>query len=163
MYQPYMDQLPANEEILPLMEKQVKDLRDLLQDLPDERAAEGYAAGKWSVKELLQHLVDSERIFGYRALCFSRGEETPLPGYDENKYVTTSQANSRTLKDILDEYELVRRSNLAMFQSFKEKMLDKTGIASGRRLSLRGLIYLIAAHERHHLNILKDRYLQHHQ
>lgn len=112
------------------------------------------------MKELLQHLIDSERILGYRALCFSRSEEDSLPGWDEGKYVNHSLANIRSLESLLDEYELTRRSNMAMFHSFTLEMLHKEGVANGRKMTLRGLIYVIAAHELHHMNILETRYFK---
>lgn len=158
-YQSYMNLLPEGD-ILQILEKQIADLRHMFRNIADERAEEAYAEGKWTMKELLQHLIDSERIFGYRALCFSRGEEASLPGWDEGKYVSNSQANIRTLENLLDEYELTRRSNMAMFRSFTSDMMNNYGMANGREMSLRGLIYVIAAHELHHMNILQERYLK---
>lgn len=158
-YQSYMDLLPEGD-VFYLLEKQASDLRYIFKDISDERAEEAYAEGKWTMKELLQHLIDSERIFGYRALCFSRGEEASLPGWDEGKYVYHSLANIRSLESLLDEYELTKRSNMAMFQSFTLEMMDKEGVANGWKMTLRGLIYVIAAHELHHIIILKTRYLK---
>lgn len=158
-YQEYMKLLPDGD-ILYLLEKQASDLRYMFKDISEERAEEAYAEGKWTMKELLQHLIDSERIFGYRALCFSRGEEASLPGWDEGKYVYNSLANIRSLESLLDEYELTRRSNMAMFRSFTFEMMNNYGVANGREMSLRGLIYVIAAHELHHMNILQTRYLK---
>ncbi len=158
-YQPYLDHLPEGD-ILYLLEKQAVDLRYMFKHISDERAEQAYAEGKWTIKELLQHLIDSERIFGYRALCFSRGEEASLPGWDESAYVYNSLANIRPLENILDEYDLTRRSNLAMFHSFTSEMLDNYGLANGRSMSLRGLIHVMAAHELHHINILQTRYLK---
>ncbi|MCJ8166300.1 DinB family protein [Pontibacter sp. E15-1] len=159
IYQDYMDRLPEGD-ILYILEKQAVDLRYMFRHISDERAEEAYAEGKWTMKELLQHLIDAERIFGYRALCFSRGEETPLPGWDEARYVYNSLANIRPLENILDEYELTRRSNLAMFRSFTFEMLNNYGQASGRTLSLRGLIHVMAAHELHHMHMLENYYLK---
>ena len=146
-------------DLLYMLEKQASNLRYLFKDISDERAEEAYAEGKWTMKELLQHLIDSERIFGYRALCFSRGEEASLPGWDEAKYVYTSFANIRSLESLLDEYELTRRSNMAMFHSFTSEMMNNSGVANGRKMTLRGLLHVIAAHELHHMNILQERYL----
>lgn len=157
-YQEYMNLLPDGD-ILYILEKQATNLRFMFRNISDEQAEEAYAEGKWSMKELLQHLIDSERIFGYRALCISRGEEASLPGWDEGKYVYQSLANIRSVESLLDEYELTRRSNMAMFRSFTIEMMDNYGVANGHRISLRGLIHVIAAHELHHLNILQERYL----
>lgn len=158
-YQEYMKLLPEGD-LLFMLEKQASDLRYLFKDISDEQAEEAYAEGKWTMKELLQHFIDSERIFGYRALCFSRGEEASLPGWDEAKYVLNSFANIRTLENLLDEYELTRRSNMVMFHSFTQEMMDNYGVANGRKMTLRGLLHVIAAHELHHINIFKTRYLK---
>lgn len=158
-YQEYMNNLPEGD-IFFLLEKQAADLRYMFKNISDERAEEAYAEGKWTMKELLQHLIDSERIFGYRALCISRGEEADLPGWDEGKYVYNSLANIRPLESLLDEYELTRRSNLVMFRSFTFEMMNNYGFANGREISLRGLIHVIAAHELHHMKILQNRYLE---
>lgn len=158
-YQQYMDLLPA-DDVLYTLEKHAVDLQHMFSNIDDRRAEEAYAEGKWTMKELLQHMIDSERIFAYRALCISRGEEASLPGYDENKYAYNSMANIRLLKDMLQEYDLVRRSNLMLFRSFTSEMLDTYGVANGKRVSLRGLIHVMAAHELHHMNILQERYLK---
>lgn len=158
-YQTYMDQLPEGE-VLHLLEKQVVELKHLLENINDSLSERSYEPGKWSIKELLQHMLDSERIFAYRALCFSRGELASLPGYDENLYASNSMAHSRQLDEILEEYELVRRSNLLLFRSFTSEMMVLKGVANGKQMTLRGLIHVMAAHELHHMNILRDRYLQ---
>jgi len=159
IYQGYMSELPEGD-IMYLLEKQAVDLRYMFKNISDERAEETYEEGKWTMKEVLQHLIEAERVFGYRALCFSRLEEAPLPGWDENKYVYNSLANIRPLANILDEYELTRRSNMAMFRSFTFEMMNNIGEANGRRMTLRGLIHVMAAHELHHMNILQTRYLK---
>ncbi|NDK56356.1 DinB family protein [Pontibacter fetidus] len=159
-YLPYVSQVPENKEVLDILEQQVTELQQLLATIDDARAEEAYAEGKWTIKELVQHMIDSERVFAYRALCFARGEQASLPGFDENLYAENSMANDRQLKDILDEYELVRKSNLCLFRSFETAVLDNVGTANNKHITLRGLIYVIAGHERHHLNILKERYLK---
>lgn len=158
-YQTYMDQLPEGD-LLHLLERQATDLQQTFKNMDDKRAEEAYAAGKWTIKELLQHMLDSERVFAYRALCISRGEEASLPGYDENKYAFNSRANTRLLKDMLEEYAYVRRSTILLIRSFTSEMLDIRGTANGRQVTLRGVIYVLAAHEVHHMNILQERYLQ---
>lgn len=158
-YEHYMSLLPEGD-VMFLLEKQAVDLRHLFKNLDDKRTEEAYAEGKWTIKELLQHMIDSERIFAYRALCISRGEEASLPGYDEDKYAYNSMANIRLLKDMLDEYDLVRRSNLLLFRSFTSEMLDQYGVGNGKQVTVRGLIHVLAAHELHHMNILQDRYLR---
>lgn len=158
-YQHYMDQLPEGDALY-LLEKHSTDLRHTFRHISDERAEESYAEGKWTMKELLQHLVDTERIFSYRALCISRGDKQLLPGYDENMYAYNSLATIRPLENILDEQEQVRRSSLLLFRSFTSEMLDQTGNANGKRVSVRAIIHMVAAHEVHHINILQSRYLK---
>lgn len=159
IYQEYLNRLPEGD-ILYLLEKQAVDLRYMFKHISDERAEESYAEGKWTMKEVLQHLIDAERIFGYRALCFSRNEKSPLPGWDEDRYVYNSLANIRPLENLLDEYDLTRRSNLVLFRSFTFEMLNNEGEASGRRMTLRGLVHIMAAHELHHMHLLETRYLK---
>lgn len=158
-YHTYVNQLPEATDVLDLLVAQADEVQQLVSPLDDARAEEAYAEGKWTIKELVQHMLDSERIFAYRALCIARGEQASLPGFDENMYAENSQANSRQLKDILEEYRLVRTSNLYLFRSFTNEMLENVGIANNNPVTLRGLIHVIAGHERHHLNILKSRYL----
>jgi hypothetical protein len=117
-YHTYVSQLPEDANVLDLLAEQADELQQLVGPLNDARAEEAYAEGKWTIKELLQHMLDSERIFAYRALCIARGEQASLPGFDENMYAENSEANNRQIKDILEEYRLVRTSNLYLFRSF---------------------------------------------
>jgi uncharacterized damage-inducible protein DinB len=158
-YQQYTSLLPDNIDILEILANQNTEIQHMLSNVTDAQAEKGYAPGKWSVKELLQHMIDTERIFAYRALCIARGEESSLPGFDENKYADNSHANSRQLKDILEEYDLVRRSNLHLFRSFNDDVIDNNGIANNNPITLRALIFIIAGHELHHQRILATRYL----
>lgn len=119
-----------------------------------------YQEGKWSVKELLVHMMDAERIFAYRALRFARQDNTPLPGFDENKYVGPSKADARTLESILTAYAAVRTATIELYRSFDEEDLSQVGEGSGKRISVRALGYSILGHEVHHLNVIKERYLQ---
>jgi len=158
-YQVYMDQLPEGD-LLYLLERQSVDLQHMFKHIDDRRAEESYEAGKWTIKELLQHMIDSERVFAYRALCISRAEEASLPGFDENKYAYNSMANIRLIKDMLEEYDYLRRSNILMIRSFTSEMLDTYGTANGKPVTVRGIIHVLAAHELHHMNILQERYLK---
>ncbi|MBF9255566.1 DinB family protein [Pontibacter sp. 172403-2] len=158
-YQHYMDQLPEGD-VMYLLDKHSTDLRHMFRHISDERAEQSYAEGKWTIKELLQHLIDTERIFTYRALCIGRGDKQLLPGYDENLYAYNSLANIRLLESILEEYEQVRRSSLLLFRSFTSEMLDQVGNANGKPVSVRAIIHMVAAHEMHHINILQTRYLK---
>ena len=158
-YHTYVNQLPEQGDVFDFLEIQATELQNLLSSLDDARAEEAYAEGKWTIKELFQHMLDSERIFAYRALCIARGESASLPGFDENMYAETSEANTRRLSDMLEEYNLVRKSNLYLFRSFSEEVLANIGTANNKEIKLSALIYVIAGHELHHINILKSRYL----
>lgn len=136
-------------------------LRHCLARVPAEGGGHRYAPGKWSIKEVVQHVIDTERIFAYRALCFARGEQARLPGFDENAYAATSDADRRELDDLLREYDAVHGASLALFRSFSPEMLFCTGIASERSFTVRALGWTIAGHALHHVHILDQRYLTH--
>ena len=127
--------------------------------LTEEQGNYRYAEGKWSIKELLQHIIDTERIFSYRALAFARGETTTLPGYDENEYADASLADERKLSDLVQELSVVRQSTLHLFNSFSSENLDKIGEASNAPLSARAAGFIIVGHEIHHMNVLSEKYL----
>ncbi|MEO8588290.1 MAG: DinB family protein [Flavobacteriales bacterium] len=130
-------------------------LARITPDLGDHR----YAPGKWSVKEVIQHVIDAERIFAYRALRFARNDATELAGFDENTYAPNAQVDRRELVELTRELELVRACSTALFQSFSTEMLLRTGTANGNRISVRGLGWVIAGHTTHHMNVLEQRYL----
>jgi uncharacterized damage-inducible protein DinB len=118
-----------------------------------------YAEGKWTIKDVIQHIIDAERIFGYRALRISRNDQTPLPGFEENDYVENTDANSRSIQGLLTELSALRHSNLLMFKSFTEKQLTRMGIASNHSISVRALGFLIIGHQKHHQKVFQERYL----
>ncbi len=126
--------------------------------IPERKASYRYAKGKWSVKELLGHLIDAERIFSYRALRISRKDKTHLSGFDENLYVKNSNFDKRKLKDLLEEFILVRQANIIMIKSFTEDMLKQRGNANNHPITVRALVYVMYGHTRHHIEILKERY-----
>jgi hypothetical protein len=136
-----------------------KFLTTLLQSLPADKWDYKYAEGKWSVKEVTQHLIDAERIFCYRALCFSRKEGASLPGFDENNYVSNSYAAQRPQEDLLEELKNVQQSSALLFASFNEEQLESTGIANGASIYVKAIGYIIIGHVLHHVNILNERYL----
>jgi hypothetical protein len=122
------------------------------------RGDHAYAPGKWTVKEVIGHMCDTERIFAYRALRFSRGDTTDLPGFDENQYVAASNFSSRTMEDLLEELWSVRAATLSLAKNLKGDALTRQGTANGNAVSVRALLYIIAGHERHHVAMLKERY-----
>jgi len=136
-----------------------KEWIDFLNKIPDEKWNYAYAAGKWTIKELVQHVIDAERIFSYRALRMARKDQTPLPGFEENEYAAHSKADKRTKEDLIEETELVRRSIIKMFASFNEEQLESSGIASNSSVYVKAIGFIIAGHAQHHKNILTERYL----
>lgn len=131
----------------------------LLGDLEDDVASRAYAPGKWTLKEVVLHCTDAERIFSYRALRIARGDTTPLPGFDENAYAPMSGANLRTMDSILDEFESVRDSTVTLYQGLPSEAWTRRGEASGKVVSVRGIAWITAGHLLHHLSVIQDRYL----
>ena len=129
------------------------------QNLSYEKWDYSYQPAKWTIKDVLLHMVDTERIFAYRALRISRNDKIPLPGFDENEYAVKANASSRTVESLIEEYISVRNATITLFQSFSDKQLLEIGIASGKEISVRAIGYIILGHEKHHLNIIKERYL----
>lgn len=157
-YQGYVDLVPTDADPLGLLRQQPAELHRELARLTAAQALMRYAPGKWTPKEILLHLADAERIFTYRALRFARGDEQSLPGFDENAFAANSEANDRTMSDLLTEYHAVRAATLALFGSFTAAQLDRVGQANGGGISVRALLFITAGHERHHLRILRERY-----
>lgn len=141
-----------------MLRQQPAELHRDLSRLTEAQALLRYAPGKWTPKEVLLHLIDTERIFTYRALRFARGDAQSLPGFDENEFAANSEANDRPLSDLLTEYHAVRAATLALFGSFNAAQLDRVGLANGGATSVRALVFITAGHERHHLAILRERY-----
>jgi uncharacterized damage-inducible protein DinB len=135
-----------------------KEIAAALAAIPESRGGFRYGEGKWSIRELLGHVIDAERIFTYRALRVARGDSTPLPSFEENDYVRTAGSDTRTIADLADELRAVRESTLRMFSSFPDDAWTRAGIVSGRPVSVRALAYITAGHARHHLTILRERY-----
>jgi hypothetical protein len=134
-------------------------LHALLRNAPAGLGDHRYAPGKWSVKEVLQHVIDAERIFAYRALRFARNDASELPGFDEDAYAPSAEADRRELADLLMEHDAVREASLRLFQSFTPAMLQRSGIANQRNISVRAIGWTIAGHAQHHVRVLAERYL----
>ena len=155
----YIGLLPNDGLLLQHLEENFKATERLILSLPAEKLLYRYAPNKWTIKQVLVHIIDDERIYAYRAMCFARGEKTPLPGFEQDDYARNSGANERDIHNILDEYEAVRRSTIALFSGFTEFDLVKTGIANNHTHSVRGLGWHLAGHEVHHINLIRERYL----
>lgn len=152
--------LVYHDDLIEALEHSIETSDQFWNSIPEEKGSCRYTEGKWSIKELLQHIIDTERIFSYRAMAFARGERTALPGYEENEYADKCLADSRSLKEMVEELILVRKSTIALFKSFDESVLDNQGNASGSNLSVRAAGFIIVGHEIHHMNVVKERYLK---
>jgi len=159
-YARYIAKVPDGDLISMLREQAVETM-NLMQDLPPAKADYAYAPGKWTVKQVVGHVTDAERIFGYRALRFARQDPTELPGFDENAYVDHANFNDRTLIDLLDEFQVVRASTIQFAKNLDPAAYERRGSANGNPISVRALLYIIAGHERHHVELLRERYLSH--
>lgn len=155
----YISLLPGDSEVLQHLKDNFQIVKQMILSLPEEKLLYRYAPGKWTVKEILVHIVDDERIYAYRALRFARNDKTELPGFEQDDYALASNANERSLQNIFEEYEAVRSSTIALFNSFDEDALLRKGIANNNMNSVRSLAYHIAGHELHHINIIKAKYL----
>ena len=146
----------------PLLEGLIDGLPQLInfvKEIPSEKLEYRYAEGKWTIKDIILHMMDTERIFAYRALRISRGDKTPLPGFEENNYVPFAFANSRSIDSLLMEYQNVRKATISFFESLNQEQLLFLGIASNTDISVRAIGFIITGHQNHHLNVITERYL----
>jgi hypothetical protein len=160
-YIPYFDRyisLVTEEDVLGLIERQIGEVRALLGPLSEERSHYRYADGKWSVRAIVDHLIDAERLFGYRAFCVSRGETKSLPGFDQDDYAAASNAEQVDLGKLLDEWEGVRRSNLTALRRVGDGAWTHVGSADGGPISTRAVAFVLAGHIRHHQRVLAEKY-----
>ncbi len=156
-YAGYIGLVPE-ADVLATLESQIDDFRRFAASVPPDRETYRYAPDKWSVREVLGHLTDGERVFGYRSFCFSRGEQQPLPAFEENAYVAQSGYGRVPLADLADELITVRRANLAVLRRLEPAAWARVGTASGKPVSVRALAYVMVGHPRHHLAVLRERY-----
>jgi len=159
-YYTYYINLVKSDHGVKALESQIIEMQQFIGSVPVEMEEFRYAEGKWTIKEVLGHICDTERILGYRALCIARGEQIALPGYDENSYVANGQFDKRSLYDLAHEFSIVRESNIALFKNFDETILNKMGTANNNKMSVRAILFMIAGHEKHHVNVIKDLYLK---
>ena len=149
----------GSKNILESLQESNGVLDALFSDISEERMNYKYAKDKWTIKELLLHIIDTERVFAYRALRFAREDKTDLPGFEQDDYVITSDANTRSKTSLLNEYNTQRASTISLFSSFNDSMLMKIGMAGGNPMSVRAIGFITSGHEVHHCNILQERYL----
>lgn len=157
-YKSYI-QVLEDVELIEELEICLHEFIKFVQNIPMDKFDYRYEVGKWTIKEIIQHLIDSERVFSYRALRISRNDKTPLPGFNENDYVDNSNGNDRNLQGLLTELAVVRQATLSLFNSFSQEQLIKIGIASNNEVSVRAIGFIIIGHQKHHQKIFAERYL----
>jgi len=153
----YIDRVPEGN-LIGLLESQFSDTLALLQRVPRDREDFAYADGKWTVKEVVGHIADTERVFAYRALWFARNDPTELPSFDENAWVANASFGQQRLADLIDDLSAVRQATIRLARSLNAEELVRRGVASGNPVSVRALFYIIAGHERHHVALFRERY-----
>jgi uncharacterized damage-inducible protein DinB len=157
-YGNYIGKVPDGD-LLKILEQQRREMQALLARIPEAKALHRYAPGKWSIKEVVGHIMDAERVFCYRALRFARADTKPLQGFDENAWVPAGKFDARSLADLAAELDAVRGSTIALFRGCDADALARRGSANNQEISVRALAYIVAGHERHHMAILRERYL----
>jgi uncharacterized damage-inducible protein DinB len=155
----YMSLVSPEWPLVEELEVSVNNFVHFVREIPMDKFDYRYAPGKWTIKDIIQHLIDSERIFAYRALRFSRGDTTALPGFDENLFAKNARGNERHLTALLNELSLVRHTTIALFKSLNDEELKRTGQASGYTISVRALGFAIIGHQNHHQKVFEERYL----
>jgi uncharacterized damage-inducible protein DinB len=149
----------ADENLIEELEISLHRLIKFVQNIPMDKFDYQYAEGKWTIKDILQHLIDSERIFAYRALRFARNDKTSLPGFEEDHYAKNANGSKRSIQDLLTELAIVRQATLSLFKSFSEEQLLRIGTASNKQMSTRVLGFVIIGHQNHHQKVFEERYL----
>ena len=161
-YAPYYEtyvSLVYETDVVATLQNQLDEMQNLLSEISEEKGAHAYAEGKWTIKELIGHLNDGEKIFAYRALRIARADKTPMEGFEQDGYIENANFNECQFKDLVEEFALLRRANILFFKNLTEEAWTRTGTASGSAVSVRALAYIIIGHVRHHTNILHSRYL----
>lgn len=157
-YRRYVDGVPDGD-ILATLRRQGDETLGMFRDLDEPRALHRYAPGKWSLKELLGHVIDTERIFAYRAMRFARGDRTPLPGFEQDDYIGPGRFDARPTIDLAGEFDATRAATIALFSGLPAEAVARSGVASGNPMTVRAIAWIIAGHERHHVRIATEKYL----
>lgn len=160
-YAPYFARYTRNvteDDVLAALEAQMRDTAAMLARIDDAKASYRYAPEKWSVKEVVGHFIDAERVFAYRALAVARGEQASLPSFDENDYVRNADFDARSIGELASEYAAARAATLAMFRGFSDEAWQRRGVANNNAVTTRALAHIALGHERHHLNVLREKY-----
>jgi hypothetical protein len=157
-YQHYLD-LIKTDDVIKALKDQVMNVQAVISEIPEAKEGYAYAEGKWTIKEVIGHIIDTERILAYRALCFARKDKTVLPGFDENLFAANANFNKRTLYDLGHEFAIVREANITLFKTFDENVFKEKGNANGKEVSVGAVVFMIAGHAAHHVNVIKEKYL----
>ena len=148
-----------DENVVKAIQKSGKAFRKLLKNIPKKKIDYAYEDGKWTIREVVQHVIDAERVFAYRSLSFARKDASPLPSFDENSWAAQSVAYSRNWKDMINEFSALREASILMFDAFSEDQLRSIGVASNKEVNVLAIGYIIAGHVEHHIDIIRERYL----
>ena len=157
-YHGYINKV-AEDDLVSSFDNQTPILFDFLESVPAAKHDYAYAAGKWTIKELVQHMIDAERVFAYRSLSFARFDKTNLPGFDENSWAANSNATARNWNDLIAEFKAIRQSTTYLFSSFNDEQLDATGTANNKSIYVLALGFICIGHCKHHIDVMKERYL----
>lgn len=157
-YSTYIGKVPDGD-IVEIMKNDTAEALAFLRSIPESRFDHRYAPGKWSIRQIVGHLGDAELVFLYRALRFSRGDTTPVPGFEENLYVDNAPFESESMSDLIAEFEHLRMASIQLFQNMSEEAMARRGIANEHEISVRAIAYILVGHVTHHLGVLKERYL----
>ena len=157
-YNPYLEKVP-DQDVIKALKSNMQACGEIYSNVDEEKSTYRYAEGKWSLRELLGHIIDAERVFSYRAMCFARADKTPLPGFDENDYASRSNAHLRSMKSLKEEFMTLRLSTIQLFSSFSDAQLSEVGTMSGNQASVHAIGRIIAGHCAHHLEVIQERYL----
>jgi len=157
-YKTYIDKL-GESELVQTLERQLKNFPNFMASIPEEKLKFAYAPEKWTILESLQHIIDTERVFQYRAFRFSRNDQTPLPGFDQDDFVPESYANDKSIEAIIEEYTSVRASTISLFSTLDDALLKRVGTASNSPMSVAAVGFIICGHQRHHRDLIRERYL----
>ncbi|MCO4822011.1 MAG: DinB family protein [Flavobacteriaceae bacterium] len=158
-YSTYINLVGENISLFEGLKLGQKQTSDFIESIDENKMGYAYDEGKWTIKEVVQHIIDCERVFTFRAFCISRNDKAEFPGFDQDEYVSSSEANKKTKLDLLNEYNTQRTATIAMFESLNETMLKNKGTASNSILSTRAAGFIIIGHELHHCNVIQEKYL----
>lgn len=156
----YVSLASIHHDVINLLSQLKDSTYKTFTQLPAETVDYAYGPDKWTIKQMLGHMIDTERVFSYRAYCISRGDKTPFPGFEQDDYVANTDLSHRTMQGLSEEFKLLREANLAFINTLTDEQIERIGTASNHPVSVKALLYMIAGHELHHLNILKERYLK---